>query len=230
MKELVTLQNEQAITTSLKVAEVFEKRHDRVLRAIEKAISTLPKNGVSENFMKTTYKDSTGKTNLMYYLTRDAFSFVAMGFTGEKAAVWKWKYIQAFNAMQEKIIEMLAERRSYEKFQARKASILSNNKLKETIQQELIPLAREQGATAEDKIFYINYNRAVNNAAGIAPKSRDNLSISQLYEVDKIQDMVVCSIKGLVLAKTPYKQIYTDTKQSIKNYAELSFISQRFLN
>ena len=37
MTELVILQNEQAITTSLKVAEVFGKRHDNVIQAIEKA-------------------------------------------------------------------------------------------------------------------------------------------------------------------------------------------------
>ena len=48
MKEIVFLQGEQALTTSLKVAEVFGKRHDRVLRAVENAISTLPKNGDSE--------------------------------------------------------------------------------------------------------------------------------------------------------------------------------------
>ena len=34
MKELVFLQNEQALTTSLKVAECFGKRHNDVLRAI----------------------------------------------------------------------------------------------------------------------------------------------------------------------------------------------------
>ena len=45
MNELVFIQNDQALTTSLKIAEVFEKRHDRVLRAIENAMGNLPQNG-----------------------------------------------------------------------------------------------------------------------------------------------------------------------------------------
>jgi len=63
MNELVTIMKNQALTTSLKVAEYFGKRHDKVLRAIEKAISTLPKNGVSESFLKASYKDDSGKSN-----------------------------------------------------------------------------------------------------------------------------------------------------------------------
>ena len=34
MNELVIMQNQQAVTTSLKVAEVFGKRHDHILRDI----------------------------------------------------------------------------------------------------------------------------------------------------------------------------------------------------
>ena len=41
MNELVTIQNDQAITTSLKVAEVFEKRHDHVVRDIRALISQM---------------------------------------------------------------------------------------------------------------------------------------------------------------------------------------------
>jgi phage regulator Rha-like protein len=41
----------------------------------------------------------------MYYVTRDGFSFLAMGFTGKKAAQWKEKYIAAFNAMEKYIRE-----------------------------------------------------------------------------------------------------------------------------
>lgn len=35
MNELVFLKSSQALTTSLKVAEYFEKRHDRLLQTIE---------------------------------------------------------------------------------------------------------------------------------------------------------------------------------------------------
>jgi len=35
----------------------------------------------------------------MYYMNRDGFTFIAMGFTGSKADTFKLKYIEAFNTM-----------------------------------------------------------------------------------------------------------------------------------
>lgn len=102
MTELINIKNEEAVTTSLQVAEAFEKRHDRVLRAIDNIIEGLPKNGVSY-FHKGKYKDSSGKSNVMYYINRDGFSLLVMGFTGKKALEWKLKYIEAFNQMEKYI-------------------------------------------------------------------------------------------------------------------------------
>ena len=39
MNELVIMHDQQAVTTSLKVAEVFGKRHDHVVRAIRNLIT-----------------------------------------------------------------------------------------------------------------------------------------------------------------------------------------------
>ena len=41
--------------------------------------------------------------NPMYYINRDGFVFLVMGFTGRKANEWKWKYIEAFNQMEKYI-------------------------------------------------------------------------------------------------------------------------------
>lgn len=45
MNEIVYMKNDEAVCDSLQVAEKFEKRHDRVLRAIDNLLGTLPKNG-----------------------------------------------------------------------------------------------------------------------------------------------------------------------------------------
>ena len=54
MNELINIKNDEAVTTSLLVAENFGKRHDTVLRSIEKILSD------SETaklwFQKSTYK------------------------------------------------------------------------------------------------------------------------------------------------------------------------------
>lgn len=44
-----------------------------------------PKEFTAPNFGVSEYKDSTGRNLPMYILTRDAFTLLAMGFTGKKA-------------------------------------------------------------------------------------------------------------------------------------------------
>lgn len=99
MEELINIKDEEAVTTSLKVAEIFEKQHSKVLRSIENLNES--KNGLVEKmFRKVTYKDAKGERRPMYYINRDGFSLLVMGFTGKKALEWKLKYIEAFNQME----------------------------------------------------------------------------------------------------------------------------------
>lgn len=63
---------------------------------------TQPQIGLSEKyFIPSTYKDSTGRELKHYWLTRDGFSLLVMGFTGPAALHWKLLYIEAFNKMEE---------------------------------------------------------------------------------------------------------------------------------
>lgn len=99
MNELINIKNDEAVTTSLLVAELFGKQHSKVIRSIEKFNEA--KNGLVENmFHKHFYKDAKGERRPMYYINRDGFSLLVMGFTGKKALEWKLKYIEAFNQME----------------------------------------------------------------------------------------------------------------------------------
>lgn len=99
LKDLVIMKDGQAVTTSLEVAKIFEKRHDTVIRAIESKM-TDHNFAVSGMFHGSTYADASGKQNKMYYMNRDGFTFIAMGFTGRKADEFKLEYIEAFNKME----------------------------------------------------------------------------------------------------------------------------------
>lgn len=78
--ELVILKNGKATTTSLKAAEVFEKRHDNVLRDIENLECSQELRLL--NFGESNYLNKQNKTMPMYDMARDGFMFLAMGFTG----------------------------------------------------------------------------------------------------------------------------------------------------
>ena len=100
MKDLVFRgQNDQVITTSLLVAETFEKEHRNVLKSIRKLMSATNV-AVAQMFDETTYVNEQGKEQPMFVMNRDGFTLLAMGFSGEKALEFKVKYINAFNKME----------------------------------------------------------------------------------------------------------------------------------
>jgi Rha family phage regulatory protein len=89
-------------TTSLKIAEVFGKRHNNVIRDIEN-IAKREVFSTALNFEFSSYKDSSGKSNRFYILDQDFTTFLIMGFTGKEADQWKLKYIHEFNRMREEL-------------------------------------------------------------------------------------------------------------------------------
>lgn len=101
---------EVAVVTSLDVAETFDKEHYHVIediRTIQSKISTPEFSGL---FYESDYKASNGKKNPMYYMSRDGFTLLAMGYTGEKAMAFKLAYIKQFNAMEKALIGKIRER------------------------------------------------------------------------------------------------------------------------
>lgn len=102
MNELINIINDEVVTTSLRVAEVFGKRHTHVLDKIQQILKDSAENS-AQCFKQSVYKDASGKTNIMYYINRKGFVFLVMGFTGRKADDWKWKYINAFDEMEQYI-------------------------------------------------------------------------------------------------------------------------------
>ena len=95
----------QPLTNSKLVAEVFEKPHDNVLKAIRKILQGgIVKNDETQMFEETTYINEQNKQSYpMFIMNQDGFTLLAMGFNGKKAMEFKLKYIEAFNAMKRQI-------------------------------------------------------------------------------------------------------------------------------
>ena len=99
-EELVIMRDRQAVTTSLQVAENFEKEHKNVLQSIKNLVAE--NSATKDMFVEGTYVNR-GKEYPMVYMNRDGFSLLAMGFTGKKALQFKLKYIDAFNQMEKQL-------------------------------------------------------------------------------------------------------------------------------
>lgn len=103
--EIISLQQGQPVTTSLKVAEFFGKRHDDVLKKIRnlECSADFRLRNFAETFQTVTMPKGASKQTPVWEMTKDGFIFVVMGFTGARAAATKEAYINAFNWMAEQL-------------------------------------------------------------------------------------------------------------------------------
>lgn len=144
MNELVYLKNDEAVCSSLQVAEKFEKRHDNVMRSIE---GLLKNEETHKMFKKSSYMEEQNNQRYpMYLMNRDGFSLLVMGFTGKKALEWKLQYIKAFNQME----RFIREKETQAWIDSRKTGKLTRKAETDTI-KKLVEYAKAQGSQHADK-------------------------------------------------------------------------------
>lgn len=126
---------EEVLTVSSRqIAEDFEKSHREVIYSIEGRTSDTERNSgteiknkgiipmliqggnphVEHYFIPSEYVGENGRKYKEYLITRDGFSLLAMGFSGEKALKWKLKYIEAFNTMESELKRIYTERQQWQ--------------------------------------------------------------------------------------------------------------------
>ena len=95
----LTERDGKAVVSSRDIARVFEKEHRRVLQDIRTIAENDPVWGL-HNFVQSYYTNEQNKSQPEYLITRDGFTLLVMGYTGEKAMRFKKAYIAAFNEME----------------------------------------------------------------------------------------------------------------------------------
>ena len=92
---MVTIQDHKAVTTSLMIAELFDKRHDNVLRDIAhlECSGSFRLLNFEEIWIERKMPNGGVSKDPAYAITKNGFVFLAMGFTGTKAAQFKETYI-----------------------------------------------------------------------------------------------------------------------------------------
>ena len=107
--EIKTINKEEVtVVTSLDVAETFEKEHRNVLKDIRELKCSEEFRLL--NFVQSDYLNEQGHKQPMFYMTRDGFTLLAMGYTGEKAMKFKEAYIKQFNTMEKALFSKIKER------------------------------------------------------------------------------------------------------------------------
>jgi Rha family phage regulatory protein len=110
MNESLVIKNQFGwVTSSMLVAGKFEKEHFHVLRDIKTLMERMKKENpfldAPPMFFESTYLSEQNKELPMYFMNRDGFTLLAMGFTGEPAFKFKWEFLQQFNAMEDFVLK-----------------------------------------------------------------------------------------------------------------------------
>lgn len=190
---------ERATCTSLDVAETFGKDHKYVLRDIRELKCS--EDFRVSNFGLSKYVNSQGREQPLFVMTRDGFTLLAMGYTGETAMKFKEAYIRQFNAMESAILGKLVEREK---------GVAVRQALTKAIQM----------SSENDRMHghaYSNYTNCIYKALfgmnatqlrekyGISKKEniRDKLSQEELRALQSME----CLVSGLVDCGWEYHQI-----------------------
>ncbi|EPZ8681198.1 Rha family transcriptional regulator [Escherichia coli] len=164
----------QAVTSSLAVADFFSKRYDDVLKKIR--ILDCSPEFCARNFAETSilvHQPNGGTRKLpCYHITRDGFAFLAMGFTGKRAAQFKEAYINAFNQMEKQL-----SKPAVPSDVAHNASVLYSyiSSIHQVWLQQLYPMLEK----AESPLAVSLYDR-INDAAFLARLIHSSLNSSEV--------------------------------------------------
>lgn len=214
MNELVYLKDDEAVCSSLDVCEKFHKRHDNVLRTID---GLLKNEETQKMFKKTFYiEKQNGQKYPMYYMNRDGFSLLVMGFTGKKALEWKLQYIKAFNNME----AFIREKTSEAWIETRKAGKITRQSETDVIKQ-LVEYAKQQGSE-NSQMLYVTYSKLANKVAGIT--KRELATVAQLNNLTLIENIILNQIRVGMQREMNYKDIYKDCKRQLEIFKSVAYL------
>jgi len=237
MVDLVTIKNDEILTTSNLIAEKFNKPHKRVLDSVDK-LKVEVENLMAENMaMKnTTYvfrevqRKVRGRAFRTYEMNRNAFSLLAMGFTGSKALKWKMDFLKAFNTME----TMLLNQKDSSWKQIREDSKIARLEFTGCI-AEFVDYCTSQGSQSAVR-YYGNITkmeyvalRFLEYKEKVPSNFRDTLDRMQLHMVVMAEHVANETIKHCMIDGLHYKEIFIHAKQAVLKYADSVLIGSKQL-
>lgn len=192
MEELIKIsKNENGLVTvsSRQVADDFNKRHSDVLEKINGlTLEIQPTENSVRYFILSNYIDDKGETRKEYKLTRDGFSLLVMGFTGSEALQWKLKYIDAFNKMEQELINLTRDSYMIEDPVARAEKWIEEQKEKKLLQLKL----EEQKPKVEfaEQVLQSTDTIDMKSMAKLVSKNGIKIGRNKLFEFLRVKDVL----------------------------------------
>lgn len=230
------IKNGQIVTNSLLLAEKFKKPHNRVLKSIDKLKEDI--NGFAvenvtakndEYIFTEIHREIRGRKYRNFEMNRNAFSILAMGFTGKKALKWKMDFIKAFNAME----KVLLNQGNLEWQEQRNQGKIARKQETDMI-QKFVDYATGQGSK-NAKFYYKHFTTTTCKALQLIeakkPKLRDTLDMLELNQLLLAENIAMKSLEENMKTGEHYKAIFVNVKNDIEKFASTLFLpNQKQLN
>lgn len=223
---LVTVDRGEAWTTSLLVADKFGKRHADVLRAVEKLECSpeFSKRNFALTYVEVAQPNGGFREVPMYRISRDGFSFLAMGFTGRAAAAWKEKFIGAFNHLERELRRICVQQALPDWQEARQSGKADRRELTDAV-QALCERAHERGdSTTPLHLWETAATKTVTsalfetNGERIAAV-RDRLTVRQLRRLSLAEDAYTRAIYSLIDTDAHHRAVNEQGKVAVLAFA-----------
>lgn len=160
----------KVMVSSLELSLTFGKRHGDVIRVIEEVRSGCVDGFGERNFASAEYQDGQNKARKVYCMTRDGFSLIAMGLTGNAALKFKQAYINEFNRMEAELID--------------KAQQLAQ------VKRDELGLERPWATETEEKLVgYWKFTKSDTQALGIALKHLVSRLPATVFSDSKFEEL-----------------------------------------
>ena len=178
--------NDQALTNSLLVAKEFGKVHAKVMRDIENL--NCSEEFRLANFGNSSFKNEQGKEFPMFTITKDGFSFLVMGYTGKKAAMFKEAYIKAFNAMEEEIRSSTKPKSQLEILQISINQLVEQEHRLASVEHRLDDMEKER---AENGKLLLKAELSENNVPEVSMRNKIRKLVNQFATASNISQQDV---------------------------------------
>ena len=220
VEKIVEMIEGKPMTTSVIVAKKFGREHRDVLRAIVNLDCS--DDFRLRNFTQSSYVNKQNREMPMYLMTRDGFTFLCMGFTGDKAAKWKEAYIKAFNMMEDRLTQ---QNEALEWKQARLQGKAARKSVTDAIQR-FVDYATNQGSKNASR-YYSNITKMeyaaldlISQRETVPSNFRDTLDALDLAFLTTAEYIAKAAIEQGMTAGMDYKDIYTLAKQHVMRFAD----------
>jgi Rha family phage regulatory protein len=221
IKNLVEIRGKKVMADSLTIASYFKKPHKNVLRRTESTVLDDEEDRLT--FEPIFYEDSYGREQEKYMMDRRSFSIVCMGFTGKDALKWKNRFYDAFEAMEQVLLQQYYQNNDSAWIAHREQGKMVRRDTTDMI-QKFIEYAIRQGSTNAD-MYYMNITKMENSAMFLLEQKfknlRDILNIDQLSLLRTAEGIIIKALKEGMQSKLHYKDIFQLAKKRVITLAEL---------